>query len=58
MQDVILTITMTPQGLQVGGPIEDKILCLGMMELAKKSIIDYQPKAIQVATPFAGMEVK
>ena len=47
--DIILTITLTPQGIQVGGPINDKVLCLGMMELAKKSVIDYQPQAIQVA---------
>ena len=50
--DIILTITLTPEGIQVGGPINDKVLCLGMMELAKKSIIDYQPPLVQVASPF------
>lgn len=50
MNDIILTITLTSQGIQVGGPINDKVLCLGMMELAKKSIIDYQPSPIQVAS--------
>ena len=49
MNDIILTITLTSQGIQVGGPINDKVLCLGMMELAKKSVIDYQPQTIQVA---------
>lgn len=46
--DIILTITMTPQGIQVGGPINDKILCLGLLELAKPAILNYQPSAIQV----------
>ena len=48
--DVILTIALTPQGVQVGGPINDKILCLGLLELAKKSVIDYVPSPIQVAS--------
>ena len=47
--DVILTISLTSQGIQVGGPINDKILCLGMMELAKQTIINYDPNKIQVA---------
>lgn len=52
--DIILTITLDSSGIQVGGPINDKILCLGMMELAKKSIIEYNPSAIQIATPIIG----
>ena len=35
--------------ISVGGPINDKVFCLGIIELAKKSIIDYTPSAIQVA---------
>ena len=49
--DIELTIKMTKDGIQVGGPINDKILCLGLMELAKKSIIEYDANAIQIARP-------
>ncbi len=48
--EVILTVRLTPQGVEVGGPINDKILCLGLLELAKKSVIEYNPQAIQVAS--------
>ena len=47
--DVILTISLTPQGVSVGGPINDKILCLGLLELGKQSILNYDPSKIQVA---------
>ena len=47
--DIILTISLTPQGVQVGGPINDKVLCLGLLELAKPAILNYNPNAIQVA---------
>ena len=48
--EVILTITLTPQGVQVGGPITDKILCLGLLELGKQSILNYVPSPIQVVS--------
>ena len=48
--DIILTISLTPQGVQVGGPINDKVLCLGLLELAKPAILNYNPTAIQVAS--------
>ncbi len=47
--DVILTISLTKDGITVGGPINDKILSLGLLELAKPVIMDYKPSAIQVA---------
>lgn len=48
--DIELTIRMSQKGeIQVGGPIENKILCLGLMELAKKVIINYEPSKIQIA---------
>jgi len=47
--DIILTITLTKEGIQVGGPIHDKVLCLGLLELAKPAILNYNPNAIQVA---------
>ena len=45
-----LVIKVNPDGtLTIGGPIENKVLCLGILELAKKAIIDHQASAIQVA---------
>lgn len=42
---VELIIRIVPgQGLQLQGPIEDKILCLGLMELAKVAIIQHNPE--------------
>jgi hypothetical protein len=52
--DIILTITMTPNGIQVGGPINDKILCLGLLALATQSVLNYDPTAIQIASPIVG----
>ena len=49
--DIILTITMTPAGIQVGGPIHDKLLCMGLLELAKPAILNYDPSKIVVAQP-------
>lgn len=30
-------------GIHVSGPINDKIFCLGLIEVAKKIIIDFDP---------------
>ena len=45
-----LVIKVNPDGtLSIGGPIENKVLCLGILELAKKAIIDHNPSALVVA---------
>lgn len=47
-----LVIKVDSQGqLTVGGPIDNKVMCLGILELAKKSIIDHNPSAIQIVRP-------
>ena len=47
-----LLIKVNPDGtLTIGGPIENKVLCLGILELAKKAIIDHQASAIAIAPP-------
>lgn len=48
MTDIVLTITLTQSGIQVGGPLHDKILCMGLLELAKQSVINYDPSKIIV----------
>ena len=41
----VLTITWTQDGqIQVNGPINDKILCYGLLEAAKDAIRDYVAK--------------
>ena len=45
-----ITIKVNPDGtLSIGGPIENKVLCLGIIELAKKAIIDHNPSVIAIA---------
>ena len=51
-----LLIKVRPDGsLSIEGPIENKILCLGILELAKKAIIDHQASALVIAP--AGTQV-
>lgn len=48
-----IKIMLTQDGqVQVSGPLHDKILCLGLLEMAKQTIHDYkgQPNVI----PFKG----
>lgn len=48
--DITLTITLKPSGeVGLNGPIDNKILCLGLMDLARDIVIKYEHKAIQVA---------
>ena len=49
---VELKITLDQEtGVQVAGPIQDKILCLGLLEIAKNIIVNFkqeeQPTIIQ-----------
>lgn len=40
-----LTIRLDPNGgVSVNGPIQDKIFCLGIMELAKDLILKFKPE--------------
>lgn len=42
-----IVITLDARGnIGLNGPLHDKILCLGMLELARKAVLDYQPAAI------------
>lgn len=44
---VTLTVTMTPDGnVNVNGPIANKVLCYGLLELAKDAIRRYNPERI------------
>ena len=47
-----LKITVNQAGeMTVDGPMEQKILCLGILEAAKQVILNYNPSAIVVAKP-------
>lgn len=50
---MVLTISVNGQGqVGVNGPIHDKILCLGLIELAKVAILEYRGEK-QILTPDA-----
>lgn len=61
---ITLTITMEPgQPPQVTGPIQDKMLCYALLEIARDAIKDYAPPLIQPANsmpvlPKNGMKLK
>jgi hypothetical protein len=45
--EIVLTVILSPsKGVAVQGPIQDKLFCLGMLELAKKAVLDYVPSSI------------
>jgi hypothetical protein len=53
--EFILTIKMAHgKGVEVSGPINDKGLCYGMLELARDAIKDHVPQQI---IPVAGFQV-
>ena len=44
-----LTITMTPDGnVNVDGPINDKVLSYGLLEVAKQIIASFNPGQVEV----------
>jgi hypothetical protein len=50
--DLVLTITMSPDGrCQVTGPIANKGVCYGMLELARDAIYEYKPDELTIAQP-------
>ena len=52
MNEVTLTIMLKPTGeVALAGPIENKLLCLGLLAVAQNVIINYDPGAIQIAKP-------
>lgn len=43
-KDIEMLITLKSDGVvSVSGPLENKIFCLGLMELAKDAIYKYKP---------------
>mgnify|MGYP001616821637 CR=1 FL=1 len=49
---IVLTITFSGSGnVNVTGPLQDKILCYGMLERAKDAIRDYKPESQQLVIP-------
>lgn len=50
--DTHLTIILHPNGnVDVNGPLQDKILCYGLLEIAKDLIRNYKPGAILKPSP-------
>ncbi len=52
MPPIILTITMSEDGvINVNGPLQNKILCLGLVEASKQIIINFEPKETKIVRP-------
>ena len=51
MPDIQLVITIVPKigGVNVAGPINDRFLCYGMLEMAKDAIVKHQEEASKSA---------
>ena len=50
--ELTLKITVTRDGqIGVEGPLENKLLCMGILEMAKDAIKAYDPKKIQLVRP-------
>lgn len=43
---LVITWNGPPAGVQVTGPIQDKMLCYALLELAKDAIRDFKPSTI------------
>lgn len=43
-QPVTLAVTLHPDGnLQLQGPVDNKILCLGLLDLARHAVLTHDP---------------
>jgi hypothetical protein len=41
---VTLTVTLHDNGqLQLSGPVENKVFCLGLLRIAEQAVIDHRP---------------
>jgi hypothetical protein len=43
---LIITLDPTSRAVSVNGPIQDKLMCLGMIELAKAAIQSFDPSRV------------
>lgn len=47
MADIRITITMTPDGqFNMTGPLDNKVVCYGLLEMAKVAVTHHQPSKI------------
>lgn len=55
---MVITLNQATRQLGLQGPLEDKLFCFGMLELAKEAVIDHHKKMqgqILVARPVVKM---
>ncbi len=48
-----IVIRLTKNGIQVEGPIENKILCFGMLEMARQAVTNWRPDNGVIPVPIA-----
>jgi hypothetical protein len=55
MGTITLTIVMDETGnIQVNGPLTNKVLCYGLLELAKESVSEWHRTNARLVQPAAG----
>ena len=52
-----LKITLDQSGLRVEGPIQDKLVCLGLLELAKDAVKEFKASPIITSPPLPQLGV-
>ena len=56
-KNISIVITLTPDGkVGVGGPINDKLLCYGLLESAKDAIRDFKMPQDKIIKPHGIMD--
>ena len=59
VKPISLVITLTPDGkVGVGGPINDKLLCYGLLESAKDAIRDFKMPQDKIIKPHGILDFK
>jgi len=54
--ELVLMITMKQDGqVSVTGPINNKVICYGMLQTAVDLVRDFEPGIVQLSQPMAGL---
>jgi len=54
-----ITITINERGnVSVNGPLDNKLLCYGLLEIARDAVKDYKPKVVEAPMNFLNGLIK
>jgi len=57
-KEIELRIVLDKEGMKVHGPLQDDILCYGMLEKARMVVADYQRVQKKVVIPQRGLNFR